>query len=286
MEFIIITGLSGAGKSKAVNTLEDIGFYCIDNIPPEIIHVFFELCRQSKNNIKKVAIVTDIRGQNKFNNLIKSLQEMKIKDYAYKILFLDARNHILINRYKETRRRHPLAERFDSIEQAIKYEREFLMQIKQVSNYVIDTSFTTPNQLRERILDIFLNNENSALVVNCISFGFKYGIPEEADIIFDVRCLPNPFYIKDLRELTGLDKPVKDYVMSFTQTKEFLKRFLSLIDYMLPLYEKEGKNELTICIGCTGGKHRSVVLAQLLHEHFLLKKQKPSIIVHRDKNLT
>ncbi len=282
MEFLIVTGLSGAGKSRAVDALEDIGFYCVDNIPPKLIPTFYDLCEKAGDTFSRVAVVTDIRGGDMFSSLFETLDDLKNEDKHYRILFLDANDFVLINRFKETRRKHPLAENhLGSLEQAVKLEREILRPVREKADYIIDTSFLSPAQLKERICNLFLGDASQALMVHCVSFGFKYGIPTEADLVFDVRCLPNPFYIEELKNLTGLDEPVYSYVMKWEQTKGVVQRLISLIDYMLPLYCDEGKSQLVIAIGCTGGKHRSVALAQLLYDHLLENGQRASVN-HRD----
>ena len=282
MEFLIVTGLSGAGKSRAVDALEDIGFYCVDNIPPKLIPTFYALCATAGNTFSRVAVVTDIRGGDMFSSLFETLDDLKNEDKHYRILFLDANDYVLINRFKETRRKHPLAENnLGSLEQAVKLEREILRPVREKADYIIDTSFLSPAQLKERISNLFLGDSSQALMVHCVSFGFKYGIPTEADLVFDVRCLPNPFYIEELKHLTGLDEPVYSYVMKWEQTKGVVQRLISLIDYMLPLYCDEGKSQLVIAIGCTGGKHRSVALAQLLYDHLLENGHRTSVN-HRD----
>ena len=282
MEFLIVTGLSGAGKSRAVNALEDIGFYCVDNIPPKLIPTFYDLCRQAKEGFRRVAAVTDIRGGNMFDSLFETLDLLKEEGKAYRILFLDANDPVLINRFKETRRKHPLAENcLGSLEQAVKLERDILKTVRERADYIIDTSYLSPAQLKERISSLFLGDASEALMIHCISFGFKYGIPSEADLVFDVRCLPNPFYVEELKKLTGLDEPVREYVMKWEQTQGFIRRFIDLIDYMLPFYCNEGKSQLVIAIGCTGGHHRSVALAQLLYNH-LLENGKRASVNHRD----
>ena len=282
MEFLIVTGLSGAGKSRAVDALEDIGFYCVDNIPPKLIPTFYDLCAKAGNTFSRVAVVTDIRGGDMFSSLFETLDDLKNEDKHYRILFLDANDYVLINRFKETRRKHPLAENnLGSLEQAVKLEREILRPVREKADYIIDTSFLSPAQLKERISNLFLGDSSQALMVHCVSFGFKYGIPTEADRVFDVRCLPNPFYIEELKHLTGLDEPVYSYVMKWEQTKGVVQRLISLIDYMLPLYCDEGKSQLVIAIGCTGGKHRSVALAQLLYDHLLENGHRTSVN-HRD----
>ena len=282
MEFLIVTGLSGAGKSRAVDALEDIGFYCVDNIPPKLIPTFYDLCAKAGDTFSRVAVVTDIRGGDMFSSLFETLDDLKNEDKHYRILFLDANDYVLINRFKETRRKHPLAENnLGSLEQAVKLEREILRPVREKADYIIDTSFLSPAQLKERISNRFLGDASQALMVHCVSFGFKYGIPTEADLVFDVRCLPNPFYIEELKHLTGLDEPVYSYVMKWEQTKGVVQRLISLIDYMLPLYCDEGKSQLVIAIGCTGGKHRSVALAQLLYDHLLENGHRTSVN-HRD----
>ncbi len=282
MEFVVVTGMSGAGKSRAISAMEDIGFYCVDNIPPQLIPTFHQLCRSAKQPFSRVAVVTDIRGGDMFNTLFDSLEQLRNERMDYKILFLDAADFVLSNRFKETRRKHPLADSYmGSLEQAVKLEREVLRPVRERADFIIDTSFLSPAQLKERISSLFLGNASDALMIHCVSFGFKYGVPAESDLVFDVRCLPNPFYVEELKNLTGLDEPVRSYVMRWEQTKGFVQRLISLIDYMLPLYCDEGKSQLMISIGCTGGKHRSVTLAQLLYNH-LVEAGRRASVNHRD----
>lgn len=281
MDFIIVTGLSGAGKSRAVHALEDIGFYCMDNIPPKLIPAFYDLCTQAKDTLSRVAVVTDIRGGGMFSTLLDTLEDLRIANKTYKILFLDASNPVLINRFKETRRRHPLCEGATGLEQAVRLEREILRPVRELADYVIDTSLLSPAQLKERLSTLFLGDVTSALQIHCMSFGFKFGMATEADLVFDVRCLPNPYYIEELRHQTGLDAPVRDYVLKWDQTKGFVTRLLDLLDYMIPLYCDEGKSQLVVAIGCTGGHHRSVTIAQLLYEHLIEKGYRASVN-HRD----
>ena len=282
MEFLIVTGLSGAGKTRAINALEDIGFYCADNIPPQLIPTFYELSRQAKGSLSRVAVVTDIRGGDMFSTLSETLDKMKEEEKEYKILFLDADEATLVRRFRETRRKHPLADNcLGSLEQAVSLEREALRQVRERADFIIDTSFLSPSQLKERVSSLFLGDASDALMIHCVSFGFKYGIPAEADLVFDVRCLPNPFYVEELKNLTGLDEPVREYVMKWDQTKGFVTRFFSLIDYMMPLYCNEGKSQLVIAVGCTGGHHRSVTLAQLLYNHLVEQNLRASVN-HRD----
>lgn len=268
MEFIIVTGLSGAGKSRAVNVLEDIGFYCVDNMPPKLLPKFAELCLQSQDKLSRVALVIDVRGGRQFEGLLDSLDELKRQGGEYKILFLECSDQVLARRYKETRRQHPLAASCGgSVIKAIELERTLLKAARARTDYLIDTSYLSPAQLRERLVGLFLGSEKSGMQVQCMSFGFKYGYPAEADLVLDVRCLPNPFYVDELKHKTGLDQDVRDYVLDQDVTKGFQTRLYSLIDYLLPLYSEEGKSQLVVAIGCTGGKHRSVALAEELARH-------------------
>lgn len=281
MAFVIITGVSGAGKSLAVNALEDIGFYCVDNMPPALIPKFAQICMQTDGKITNVAIVTDVRGGLLFNSLFDGLDELKKQGEDYKILFLDANDDVLIRRYKETRRIHPLSQNGATISEALRLERDILKPARERADYIIDTTKLTPAQLKERISVLFLGNDERSLIVNCMSFGFKFGLPSEADLVFDVRCLPNPFYVEELKHLTGLDAPVRRYVMEAPQTKGFVVRMFDMIDYLYPLYCKEGKSQLVVAIGCTGGHHRSVSLADELYRHLLEKGIRTSVS-HRD----
>lgn len=280
MEFIIITGMSGAGKSVAANALEDIGFYCIDNMPPNLIPSVVELSRRGENNLSKIAIVTDTRGGELFKEINPVLKQLKEKDFSFKLLFLDANDGCLIRRYKETRRLHPMGSEI-SLEEAVKKERKILDKLKQNADFIIDTTHTTAASLKNRVSALFVNDLSSSMSIQCISFGFKYGSVHEADLVFDVRCLPNPYYVEGLRELTGLDEKIKNYVLNMENSVEFAKRIKSLLDFSVPLYCKEGKSQLVIAIGCTGGKHRSVVFAELIYKHLLNLGYKVSVY-HRD----
>ncbi|HNX64673.1 MAG TPA: RNase adapter RapZ [Oscillospiraceae bacterium] len=282
MQFVIVTGLSGSGKSGAINVLEDIGFYCIDNMPPQLINKFAEICTQSDGKIERVAIVTDIRGGELFFKLAESIETLKEQGLDVKILFLDAGDDVIVKRYKETRRKHPLDESVHgSIHRAILAEREILRSVREVADYYIDTSFLSVSQLKEQINSIFLENINDFMIVKVMSFGFKYGAPNEADLVFDVRCLPNPFYIKELKEHTGKESCVNDYVMQFEQSQTLLNKLKDLIDFLIPLYVHEGKSQLVIAFGCTGGKHRSVTFAEQLFS-YLKDKNVKARISHRD----
>lgn len=282
MEFVIVTGLSGAGKTQVLHAMEDMGFFCVDNLPPALIPVFYDLCVKSEDIMGRVAVVTDTRGGELFKSFFKAMEALKRDRKSYKILFLDASDPVLVRRFKETRRKHPLSDGLNgSLESAVKLEREMLKPMKESSDYVIDTSGVSPAQLRSRIAQLFLTQASDSLAVHCISFGFKFGIPMEADLVFDVRCLPNPFYDEKLRPMTGLDLPVKRYVMEKEETKGFVARFTDMIDYLLPLYAKEGKSQLVIAVGCTGGHHRSVALAQYMHDHLAEQGVRCSV-THRD----
>ena len=284
MEFIIITGLSGAGKSHALHALEDIGYYCVDNLPPLLLSTFWDLCDKSTDaRMKRVAVVVDVRGGEIFDTMFAQMKKLSMEGKKYKILFLDAKNDILLIRYKETRRKHPLADSFTSgsTEDAVKLEKELMKPFKARADYIIDTSYMELKQLKERVTTMFSTDSTMGFQVTCLSFGFKYGIPLEADLIYDVRCLANPYYVKELKELTGLDESVREYVLKPQETQEFVKRLIDFLDYSLPLYQREGKSELVIAVGCTGGKHRSVTLARLLNSHFIELGVK-SNLHHRD----
>lgn len=284
MEFIIVSGISGAGKTSALHAMEDIGFYCVDNIPPALLTTFYELCdKSSDERMKRVAVVLDIRVGNFYEEFTAAVAKLRKENYQYKILFLDATNDVLVRRFRATRRKHPLFPdtTLHTINEAVNLERSMLIKLKESADYLIDTSYLSSAQLKERITTLFLDKDISALAVTCMSFGFKYGTPTEADLMFDVRCLPNPFYIEDLKYKNGLDIPVRDYVMKWEQTQGILKRMIAFLDYALPLYSDEGKSQLVIAIGCTGGKHRSVALTQAVYDHLIENKHKVSVH-HRD----
>lgn len=279
MNTVIVTGMSGAGKSTVLRFLEDIGFFCVDNLPPSLIPKFMELCSTRDTEIEQVALGIDIRGGRLFDDLFSYISEADSENYS--ILFLDAADDVLIKRYKESRRNHPLA-KSDSLVSGIEQERKLLENIKSKADYIIDTSFILSRQLKEKINDIFVSNQKfDSLMITVQSFGFKYGIPSDADLVFDVRFIPNPFYIQELKLLTGNDQPVRDYVMKWEECKVFMKHLLDMISFLIPNYIKEGKNRLVIGIGCTGGKHRSVTLANELYSS--LKMSGHSVTInHRD----
>ncbi len=274
MEFIIVTGLSGSGKSSCIQVLEDIGFFCIDNMPPQLISNFAEICSESRNDrgekISKVAIVTDIRGGALFLKLADSVSQLKNTDgIDLKVLFLEASKDVLMKRYSETRRKHPLDEvSGGDLSKAIDAEIELLSDIRAGADYIIDSSLLTATQLKEQVAELFLEKPGDRMIISCMSFGFKYGVPGEADLVFDVRCLPNPFYVPELKHKTGLDRYVRDYVMNSEQSLMFEKKIYDMVDFLLPLYVREGKSRLVIAFGCTGGKHRSITFAHRAAEHF------------------
>lgn len=284
MEFVIISGMSGAGKTSALHIMEDIGYYCVDNIPTSLLQTLYKLCKDSSDKaMKRVAVVVDVRGNGDYEVMYDDLENFKKNNEGVSILYIDAKVDSLIVRYKETRRRHPLTERLKdgSIAAAVKEEQRLLVPVKTLADYSIDTTFMSIKQLRERIISMFLENSSNSIMITFMSFGFKYGIPLESDLIIDVRCLPNPFYIAELKEHTGLEKCIQDYVLDSEETQEFVKRLIDWLDYSLPLYLKEGKSELVVGIGCTGGKHRSVTIAELLDNYFMEKGYK-CIVQHRD----
>ena len=279
INLLIITGMSGAGKTVAVQSLEDLGFFCVDNLPPLLIPKFAELIEQSGGRIKKVALVIDLRGREFFDTLSEALSRLEEMEHIhYQILFLDASDQILVQRYKETRRRHPLAPEGLPLD-GIMAERKLLEEIKGRANLTLDSSQLKPIQLKEKITNYFSTIE-SQMTVNITSFGFKYGIPIDADLVFDVRFLPNPHYIDDLRPKTGLEAEVSDYVFQWDESIEFVKKLDDFIGFTLPHYQREGKSQLVIGIGCTGGKHRSVAIAEHLGEKF--KESFLTRVSHRD----
>lgn len=281
MEFLIITGMSGAGKSLCVKYFEDIGYFCVDNLPPSLIPKFAEMTSQGKSNIKKIALIIDIRGGAMFLDLMPALQTLSEMNIHYKILFLDASDAVLIKRFKESRRMHPLSQD-GRVSDGIQEEKRILQPVKDKADYIIDTSNLMPRQLKEEIVNLFVEGKTfKGLIVSIESFGFKYGIPMDCDLVFDVRFIPNPYYIPELKPKTGMEDEVKDYVMSFSESKIFLNKLVEMINFLLPQYVKEGKSQLVVGIGCTGGKHRSVTIAGELYAK--LKQRDVSVVLeHRD----
>ncbi len=266
-EILIVTGMSGAGKSQAANALEDLGYYCVDNIPPSIIPVFINFAGHNDGEMGRLAIITDVRGGEMFETIIGVLDQMKEEKTPYRILFLDSADDVLVRRYKENRRRHPLCDDGVSLSEAVEKERKMLSELRFRADFLVDTSHLSVAQLKERLSSLFFGNVNQGFRVQCMSFGFKYGPATEADLVIDVRCLPNPFYVPQLRPKTGLDQEVRDYVLSESESRTYKDKLFDFIDYSLPLYCKEGKSQLIIAIGCTGGKHRSVTFAELIASH-------------------
>lgn len=284
MEFVIITGMSGAGKTSALHIMEDIGYYCVDNIPSTLLSTLYKLCKESNDStMKRVAVVVDVRGNDNYEEMYLNLEKFRKENQGVNILYFDAKIDNLIVRYKETRRRHPLTGKImnGTVSEAVQAEKELLIPVKKLADYSIDTTYMSLKQLRERITSMFTEDASKTIMLTFMSFGFKYGIPLEADVIMDVRCLPNPYYIPELRPKTGLDKEIQDFVLASDETQELVKRILSLLDFSVPLYLKEGKTGLVVGIGCTGGKHRSVTIAGLLDKHFMEKGYK-CVIQHRD----
>ncbi|MBQ7459778.1 MAG: RNase adapter RapZ [Oscillospiraceae bacterium] len=281
MEILIISGLSGAGKSRVAAALEDLDFYCVDNMPVTLIPKFAELCVATRGRYERVALVTDVRSRESFDELFKSLDELNTLGLEYKILYVDATVETIVKRYKETRRRHPLSSEGLGLTEAVQREINMLEPVRQRANYVIDTTGLTLGRLQRILLRIFGGGGDYKIKVSVMSFGYKYGIPIEADIVFDVRFLPNPFYVPALQGRTGLDREVSDYVFKNGQADEFLRRFEELLEYLLPNYEEEGKLSLTVCIGCTGGRHRSVAVSEAIAKRFSDKGYNVECI-HRD----
>lgn len=266
MRFVIVTGMSGAGKSTTLNTLEDMGYFCVDNLPIQLIMRFAEIAYADDNDIDNVAIGVDIRSGVYLEQLSECLNQLKESQYHYEILFLDSNDDVLIKRYKETRRNHPLA-RNGRIEEGIKAERSRIAFLRKEADYIIDTTSLLTRELKVELDKIFIENaEYNNFIVSVVSFGFKYGIPRDADLVFDVRFLPNPYYDLDLRPLTGNDEAIQNFVMQFDEAKEFMNKIVDLLEFLIPNYMKEGKNGLVIAVGCTGGKHRSVTLANGIYK--------------------
>lgn len=265
---VIITGMSGAGKTVAIQSFEDLGYYCIDNLPPAIMPTFIDLIENSAAKVNKVALVIDLRGREFFDDLLSAVDQLQAKvNLSMHILFLDAKDQVLVQRYKETRRSHPLAQS-DAPLEGILQERKMLEDLKGRARQIIDTSDLTPRQLREKILRDFADDTQGTFSLHILSFGFKYGMPIDADLVLDVRFLPNPHYIDHLQPKTGLEEEVSSYVLKWTETKEFLQKLLDLLTFLLPHYKREGKSQVVIAIGCTGGKHRSVTLTEYIADYY------------------
>lgn len=275
---VIISGVSGSGKSTAMNVLEDLGYYCVDNLPMTLLPKFIELCENSQGDINKIALVVDIREGVFFKGAPEVIRELREKGHPIDVIFLDSSDETLVKRYKETRRKHPLSVNGNILE-GIAKEREMLRELKELSSYSIDTSDFNVHDLKELIRNKFDKSHARNLLVNILSFGFKHGYPYDADMVFDVRFLQNPYFVEELKEMTGLDEEIIQFVMSKEDTKEYIRKLTDFLEFLIPRYEKEGRSYLTIAIGCTGGKHRSVVVAGELSEHF---KHLSPVTIHRD----
>ena len=282
MDFLIITGLSGAGKSRAADVLEDLDYYCVDNMPVALMPRFAELCIATGGRYEKVALVTDVRAKNGFDELLKTLDQLKEMNCDCRILYMDADVPTIVRRYKESRRPHPLARRGTSIEDAVRRETELLAPIRQRADFIVNSSTLTLGQLQRKLFSLFSpEGSRRELDVTVESFGFKHGMPLDADLVFDVRFLPNPFYLEELRPMSGLDRPVAQYVFNSIQSRIFMEKVEDLLDFLIPLYTEEGKLGLTVAVGCTGGRHRSVAIAAALTE-YLKAKGLQAVNVNRD----
>ena len=282
MDFLIITGLSGAGKSRAADVLEDLDYYCVDNMPVALMPRFAELCIATKGRYEKVALVTDVREKEGFDEVLTTIERLREMDCNCRILYMDADTETLVRRYKETRRRHPLQSKNVSLEQAIEKEKELTAPIKAKADYLVSSNYLTLGMLQNRLFTLFAGSgKKREIDVTVMSFGFKHGIPMDADLVFDARFLPNPYYVEELRDMSGLDRPVFEFVFSYPQTRQMTEKLQDMIDFLLPYYVEEGKLTLTIAIGCTGGRHRSVAIASALND-YLSAKGISSININRD----
>ena len=282
MEFLIITGLSGAGKSRAADVLEDLDYYCVDNMPVALMPRFAELCMATKGRYERVALVTDVREKDGFDELLKRLDQLNEMDCNCRILYMDADEATLVKRYKESRRRHPLQSRGMSVEEAIAREQTLLAPVRERADFIVNSSSLMLGMLQNRLFSLFAGaGRKREIDVTVMSFGYKHGLPMDADLVFDARFLPNPYYVDDLRPLCGLDRPVFEFVFGYQQTRTFMQKLEELIDFLLPLYIEEGKLALTVAIGCTGGRHRSVAIASALND-YLTAKGVNSVNINRD----
>ena len=282
MRFLIVTGQSGAGKSRTASILEDLGYYCVDNLPPELIGQFAEICLATTGRFEKVALVSDVRAGQSFSGLLDAMDALDAKGVEYSVVYVEAATEVIVHRYKETRRSHPLSTDGTPLQDAVIKEKQLLARVRERANYLIDTSALTTAGLRSELIRLFEGDEpQRAMVVNVQSFGFKYGLPMDADLVFDVRFLPNPYYIAELRQKTGLMPEVRDFVFSYQQTADYMTRVEDLLAFSLPLYFEEGKTELVIAVGCTGGRHRSVAVARAIGE-YVAKRGFPTVVNHRD----
>jgi UPF0042 nucleotide-binding protein len=281
MKFVIITGMSGAGKSQVIKCLEDLGFFCVDNLPPQLIHKFVEICCQNRDRMENIALMIDIRGGKLLNDFFPGIAALGEYGLSYEILFLEASDAVLIKRYKESRRSHPLAPN-SRLSGGIREERTILRDIKRRADHVIDTSNLTTRQLKQELVSIFIDgNTFEGIIINLVSFGFKFGVPTDCDLVFDVRFLPNPYYDEEMRMLTGRNEKVRDCVLKHAEAALFLEKLNEMVEFLIPHYIREGKTQLVICIGCTGGKHRSVAIADAFYA-CLAERHHRVFIEHRD----
>ena len=281
MRFLIVTGQSGAGKSRTASTLEDLGYYCVDNLPPELITQFAEVCLATTGRYDRVALVSDVRAGQNFDGLLTSLDALDAMGCKYSIVYVEAETEEIIKRYKETRRSHPLSKDGTPLAVAVVKEQQLLSRVRARANFIIDTTSLSTARLRSELIRLFEDQPERAMVVNVLSFGFKYGIPLDADLVLDVRFLPNPYYIAELKPKSGLTPEVRDFIFAYQQTQDYLQKLEDLLAYTLPLYFEEGKTGLVIAVGCTGGRHRSVAVAKEIGD-FVMKRGYPTVVNHRD----
>ena len=282
MRFVVVTGMSGSGKSTALKMLEDAGYYCVDNLPVSLIEKFIELLELPNNEIEKVVLGLDVRAGQAFEDVARILQGLRIKGHQFEILFMDASDATLIKRYKESRRLHPV-DPDGRIEDGVRKERKLLEDIRKQADYIFDTSSLLTRELKAELDRIFVEGEEyNSLMINVMSFGFKHGIPADVDLVFDVRFLPNPYYVEELRRKTGNDKEVQEFVMACEESNIFLQKLTDMLEFLIPNYVKEGKYRLVVAIGCTGGKHRSVTLANELYQRMKNQGDYGLTIYHRD----
>ena len=282
MRFLIVTGQSGAGKSRTASTLEDLGYYCVDNLPPELIQQFAEVCLATTGRFDRVALVSDVRAGQNFDGLMNSLDALDAMGCEYSIVYVEAEPEVIIKRYKETRRSHPLSKDGTPLAEAVLKEKLLLARVRERANFIIDTTSLSTARLRSELIRLFEGDQpQHAMVVNIQSFGFKYGLPVDADLVFDVRFLPNPYYMAELRPKSGLMPEVRDFIFSYQQTQDYMQKLEDLMAFSLPMYFEEGKTALVIAVGCTGGRHRSVAVAKELGE-YVAKRGYPTVVNHRD----
>ncbi|MBB6453580.1 UPF0042 nucleotide-binding protein [Salirhabdus euzebyi] len=280
IQLVIITGMSGAGKTVAVQSFEDLGYFCVDNLPPALLPKFLELMKENNQKTQNVAVVMDLRGREFFDSLFGALDSLAKEEWlSEQILFLDADDEVLVSRYKETRRSHPLAPEGLPLE-GIHKERDLLDELKGRAQQIINTSSLKPRELREKLIETYKEKSQQVFSINVVSFGFKHGVPIDADLMFDVRFLPNPHYVESMRPLTGKDQEVSSYVFKWAETQKFMEKLLDMLQFMVPQYKREGKSQLVIAIGCTGGQHRSVAIAETISKHF--GEDYVTYIKHRD----